>query len=732
MESTSLRFLSHPTVWWWIGLALAAAAGVWTYYRLRAPISPGWVWVLRCLRLGALGLVLLPLLEPVLNLVGNRSGPAPLLVMVDGSQSMGLRARSGDEGPEESRLEAARKVVKEMRAAWGSDYDLHLSTFARHVELVGHPDSLPRLAAGSTALGDALEEALTVPAMGTLSGVVLLSDGVNTAGKDPTVVARNSPVPVYTLCLGDTVPGKDLLIRQIQTNPEVTLGETLPFSVTLEAWGQEGRQARLDITEGAEIVASRTVVLTGDHGEAQDVRLEVQPRRPGLLLYTIRAALLDAEDPLPMNNERLAAVDVRERARRLLVIDANPSWDFTFVKRTLEADSSLVATFLVQDLVGRWRVLGAPAVSGWPADLTQWRQFSAVLLSGEVGAAGREQDLVRFVEEGGGLFFLHGSKGWANLPKGRLGDLLPLKTKGPRPRNTGPAAVRLTESGQVDPLTLIHENPLRAALLWSGLPPIWPAAERTEAKPGARVLLRWDDTSAEPAFLVAGYGKGRVAALAGQGIWRWIFVARSSASGSPVAEPFLRQTVRWLMEPSTQDRFQVVAARKVFQSGEQVEFEARLRDAVYEPLSGARGEIVIRDEEGRPVRTLPLIPTPRIGEYEARTEPLAPGAYRFEARISPADDGQQIREGRFWIEPTGVEVFRTWSDPRGLEAVARASGGGVGDPEDLPELRRLIKDTRRRTQDVRQAEIWNHWILFASFVLLLGAEWFLRRRRGLA
>jgi hypothetical protein len=64
--------------------------------------------------------------------------------------------------------------------------------------------------------------------------------------------------------------------------------------------------------------------------------------------------------------------------------------------------------------------------------------------------------------------------------------------------------------------------------------------------------------------------------------------------------------------------------------------------------------------------------------------------------------------------------------------VADVSGGGIGDPQDLVALRSLVQKTHRRTRQVRQAELWNHWVLFAAFVALLGTEWFLRRRRGLA
>jgi hypothetical protein len=251
------------------------------------------------------------------------------------------------------------------------------------------------------------------------------------------------------------------------------------------------------------------------------------------------------------------------------------------------------------------------------------------------------------------------------------------------------------------------------------------------SKPGARVLLRWKSNQ-EPAFAVAGFAKGRVAALCGQGFWRWIFLPRSLAGGAEVAEPFFRQVVHWLMEPSTQDRFRVVAVRKVFQNGEAVDFEGRFLNEAYEPLPGARTEIRIASEDGRMVRKTQMIPSARPGDYQGRIEALSPGSYGFEAHITTPEGGKETREGRFWVEETGAETFRTWSDPRTLRMVADVSGGGIGDPQDLVALRSLVQKTHRRTRQVRQAELWNHWVLFAVFVALLGTEWFLRRRRGLA
>lgn len=716
-----------------MALVAAVALGIWTYYRLRAPLKPGWVVFLRILRTVAFLLVLFPLLEPVLSLVGNTSGSAPLLVLIDSSGSMGLPAKTDPASADSTtRLQASHRLLDDVDAALGSGFDLQFASFSGRLQMHADRDSLPARPQGPSAVGEALEQSLTAPGPGSLSGIVLVSDGVNTTGKDPVAVARNSPVPIYTVCLGDTLPPDDLLIRQVQTNTEVTLGEPLPMQVTLEAWGRKGHAVEVEVLDGAEIVASKKVTLRGGGGEAQDVRLDVRPRRPGLVLYRVRARLEGRDDPLPSNNERLVAVEVREKARRILVIDPNPSWDFTFLKRTLQADSSLVSTFLIKDLAGRWKILGDPVVSGWPQGSGQWRHFSAVILGGAKGVASHAQDIKRFAEEGGGVFFLHGAGGWRDLAVGPLSGLLPVNLSGRRARQGPPLAVDLTEAGQVDPLTLVSDSPYRNATLWAGLPPIWPGPYRMVPKPGARVLLSWKSEGAEPAFTVASFGKGRVAALCGYGFWRWIFLPRSLPGATEVAEPFFRQVVHWLMEPSTQDRFRVVAVRKVFQNGDAVDFEGRYRDPSYEPLPGARTELRIASDDGLINRTAQMIPSAREGEYQGHFEPLPPGAYSFEAQITAPGGERETREGRFWVEATGAETFRTWSDPRTLRMVAEVSGGGIGDPGDLSDLRSLVQETHRRSRQVRQAELWNHWILFAAFVALLGTEWFIRRRRGLA
>ena len=77
-------------------------------------------------------------------------------------------------------------------------------------------------------------------------------------------------------------------------------------------------------------------------------------------------------------------------------------------------------------------------------------------------------------------------------------------------------------------------------------------------------------------------------------------------------------------------------------------------------------------------------------------------------------------------------LARTSSERDLLRQIAAQSQGKFGDLASISELVEAIPSSIRQIMRVREIDLWNHWILFALFVLVLSTEWFLRRRRGLA
>ena len=82
----------------------AAAALAWAFYRRKRPVLPTRTFaMLAALRLLAIGVVTVFLLQPVLRVARTEARQAVVAVVVDASESMGIR----DTADERSRLDAA-------------------------------------------------------------------------------------------------------------------------------------------------------------------------------------------------------------------------------------------------------------------------------------------------------------------------------------------------------------------------------------------------------------------------------------------------------------------------------------------------------------------------------------------------------------------------------------------------------------------------------------------------
>jgi len=763
MGQIDLSFLGRPGPLWWLAFVAALGVAAYAYFRLAAPLGTGWRVILRVARGVALLLLLFLLLQPMLTTSAEESGRPRLSVLIDRSSSMGLPGAAGA-----ARSAEAAQVLAELEAGLADRFELEWLGFAQSVE----PRAVDRGAypwepLGVTAMGDALEETLLRHGDHPVGGLVLVTDGVQTRGKDPEQVARNLPVPVFSVVVGDTLPPPDLMVRQVRAQPVGYAGEPLAFRVVLAEQGLEGQSATVTIRErssveggthaaGAEL-ARRTITLPVESGREVEIALEALPPRVGLTLFEIEARL-DGEESVVRNNTRYIAVDVREKKTRVLYIECSPDWDFAFLKRTCDADTSLAYTYLVRPAPGRWVVYGSRADARLPVRDADLAAYAAVV----VGHAAPEdlpdetaRLLHRFARGGGGVLFV-GASGSGDLEAWReiWEDQLPIQLRAEPRRGFAESAVRVGLAGLAHEITVVDESPVATEEAWAALPPVLIPAGAYATVPGAVTLLTAQTTSPArevPLMAIAPVGAGRVGVITARGLWRWDFSMSATGRDLPLAREFWRRTMRWISEPSQTDRFLVRPLRHVFQDSEAVAFTARLADEAHEPVAGARVRIEIeqvgrlaapevaagRPEEAPAGQTLgaELYPEGPAGQYAATLASLPPGGYRFTATATrpgePAATAARTT-GSFWVEPMGPEFFTLGASRRLPGLLAAASGGVVVDARRVPELVAAVPERYKPVRIVRQAELWNHWAVFLALGTLLCAEWIVRRRQGLA
>ncbi len=768
MNGIELSFLAAANPIWWIGLCAVIATGFWAYYRLGAPLNWGARFGLRFLRIMSLLILLFVLLEPMLTRHGESAGRPHLVVLVDRSSSMQLPAAEG------TRVDQATEVLARLGDNLGDEFELDIHGFAGNLEAHDGSSAYPWEPRGVTAMGEVLEEVMLQQAQMASGGIIMLTDGIHTSGKDPALVARNLPVPVFSILLGDTIAPADLLLRQIRSQAIGYAGEPIGVRVVLENSELAGRAVTLRIHKlkrsgdhyrpEAQALAEKQVLLPAESGRDFEVPLEFSPIQLGLTVFAVTASV-SADEPVLVNNTRLFAVDVREKKTRILYIESEPDWDFSFLRRTLDADTSLSYTYLVRRPDGSFDNYGESGAAILPRSSDDLAQYAAVILGKMPGStipAEMSQAIRDYVSAGGGLLLLGGGKdaGGDQLPS-IWRDLLPVRINADRRWGYTSSLLSLTQSALSHGITGAQTDDRINGNGWENLPPVWIREGQYHLSPDAVSLLTAQTAHPAkeiPVFSLKHAGDGRVAMMSARGFWRWDFSTRSDRDDFSGADNFWKRTMRWISEPSQKERFRLNAVKHVFQDSEAISFSAILQDGSYRPVSEARIELSIEpivwlDNElteavantgereigaaelsSREPVLLQMYPEGSPGRYKATAAPMRPGMYRYQATAylnSGDETATEHSEGCFWIEQMGPEFYQLASAERLPEALARVSGALAVNPDEIENLITEIPNLYKRCEVVQQAEIWNHWFLFVLLVLMLSIEWIIRRRRGL-
>jgi hypothetical protein len=216
----------------------------------------------------------------------------------------------------------------------------------------------------------------------------------------------------------------------------------------------------VQLRHGTEMWRVATAVFAAED-RARQVTFTIEPATVGRHTYTVELA--PAVDRAPAAGTRQFAVEVTDPTNRVLYLEGTPRWEFKYLKRALFQEKNYQLSAFVQTGPGIFvnfsEAQEAAALTGLPdlSDETTLK-FRAVIL-GELGAAAltpaQQETLRRYVEKGGGLFFVggaqaYGPQGWPAAEP--VGQLLPFTNEDPARLVDGHFAVSLTDTGRAHPI----------------------------------------------------------------------------------------------------------------------------------------------------------------------------------------------------------------------------------------------------------------------------------------
>jgi uncharacterized membrane protein len=721
------------------GLALLIRARL----RSSAPNLRGWravaIWSTQS---ALVALILFLLWQPAILISELSSQQNIIAVVVDDSRSMSIADSDG------KTREAAALAVLEggLLAGLRKRFQVRVYKLGSGLAPINNPQLIAPVES-STHIGDGLKQFAADTADLPIGAVLLLSDGSeNTAGmggsgisSDALDALRNRRLPIHTVGFGNPEPAHDVEIEDVSVAASAAVNARLATTISLMQFGYHGQKARLTVRDGDKTLVERDITLSPD-GRIQNE----------LLYFPVGAAgaksLSFSVDPMPgeenlTNNSVSRPLLVTDAKRRILYIEGEPRWEYKFIRRAEDDDSTVQVVSMLRTSENKIYRQGIndpnELAEGFPVRAEDLFGYSGIII-GSVAAdyfTPLQQELLReFVDRrGGGILFLGGREalsdgGWA---ASSLNDLLPtFLPTGNHNFHRNSATVELTAEGVDSPITRLLDDPQKNADRWKRLTYLADYEDPGTPKPGATVLAAMNAGHRKlPLLITESYGHGRTAILATGGTWRW---QMSEALGDPSHDLFWQQLLRWLVADTQGPVTASMPSRLLMDQG-RMRLTAQVRDRQFQPAADAHvaAHIVGPGGASALIDLTPSQDTP--GQYQTEWTAEQPGAYLGEVTAeSPSNPPQQLGSDviTFQREDGVAENFHTAQNRRLLEQLASATGGTYWKPSDLKNLPRDISYSEAGISVRTTKELWDMPIVFLLLLGLPITEWLVRRKWG--
>ena len=779
--------MMFPNHWaaidWLMPVSLLAGAAIitllWNYgfSRLGGATKFG----LATLKLLAIALLAICLLEPMNRYERPKTGENIIVVAADNSESLQLKNRGANKSRAEelaARLDPQSPWLQKLE----SDFDVRKFCFNRQLE----PTDFRNYAAigQGSSIGTSIQMIADRFRDRPLAGIILLSDGNSTDSLDDCDWSRVPPV--YPVMVGNRSPVKDVGIRQVTTSQ--TNFESAPVTIKAEmiTFGYSGRSIVAQLLDESGKELQRKEIFEVQDEKPFAIRFQLKPESRGVNVFKVKVFAkheeADATEELNSeatwhNNEREVLVDKGKGPFRILYVTGRPNWEYKFLRRAMADDHEVELVALVR--IARkapkftfrsrqgertnslYRGFGnqddqtaeqydEPVLirlgtkdkeelrHGFPKDAETMFRYDAIILDDiEANFFSEDQKSIlnKFVSErGGGLMMLGGSESFAagQYDRTSIGKMLPVYLdRIPKVDLDDRYQIGLTRDGWVQPWVRVNSTRESEQKRLSAMPSFQTVNLASSIKPGATVLstITTSDEATYPALVVQPFGKGRTAAMMIGDLWRWHL--ETDVRNTDLMKSW-RQTLRWLVA-DVPKRIELDPIGQITEGDQQSKMlKVVVRDELFRPYDNAKVVLKVQSPEGAEFELMGEPSRTKAGEYQARFFARQPGAYRVTAHVSGADDVQIGSRSSGWVaDPASQEFQNLMANETLLQQVAERTGGQL---IQLDQLKSFVTSLQMEEVPITETRVdpwWHRWPIFGLAITLLIAEWGLRRWSGL-
>ncbi|MEX2590155.1 MAG: hypothetical protein WD334_08115 [Chitinophagales bacterium] len=696
-------FYEYPL--WFIPLCLllgAAVAGI-LYFKNEIVDAPEkehrrWKKVLAITRFILVSIIAWLLLSPFFKSTVTESEAPVILLLQDNTLSL---QNSFSEEEKNQYLEALQQLKEKLQ----DNYEVILKGFDAKLT---DKDSI-NFTGKLTNISGSLEEGIDLYKSRNLSAIILASDGIYNNGINPIYKPKLLNYPIYSIALGDTTPKKDLLVERVLYNKIVYLDDRFQISASIQNKKLESStQVVLQRIDGNNIkeLASKDINFSKSDAFIEN-NFTISADRPGVQHYRIVAKPVEGEFTTK-NNSKDFFVNVLDNRQKILIAALSPHPDIAAIKTMAEQNKNY--------------------------------EVEVVLLSNNDNFNAEEYNTVVFHQIPGtgnkGMHWIDAAKK-ANMPVwyiagtqtdfNKLNEIQNLAKINQSRNSWNEVSANTNEDFQFFSLSE------KSRQMYRKLPPLKAPFGKYETAKTSRVLFSQNVGSVAtdyPLWLFQNQSGRKSALTLGDGIWRWNLYNYLQNNNHDAFKELISKTLQYLSVKDDKRKFRIIQEKDIYADNEVIRLEAELYNDSYQLINDPDVEITIQNAEGK---EYPFVFNRSGNAYELQVPGFGEGNYEYIARTQWAGKNHSY-SGKFSIQPTQLEAFRTEADHRLLYQMSEESKGGFYTSAQLDMLAQNIAENsqiRPSTYEVEenQAVLNFKWIFFL-LLFLLSFEWSIRKYLG--
>jgi len=613
------------------------------------------------------------------------------------------------------------------------------------------PTGLPKPEGDITNLATALKSAATGDARQERGAIVLFSDGQHNEGESPLEVAKilaGRGLPLYTVGFGSQTRPRDLAVVKIDAPDSVFFEDRIAGQITLKDDLPAGLPFQVTVQDGDKVLWQQALVSEGSNvrkvpfsfplSDTVKDRLKTKPGDAEItaLPLELKVSVSAVEGDRELNNNS-ASLRVRAltQKRRILIIDGRSRWETRYLRNMFERDEQWQVNSVITGASAIPGVLPRGEKDGqFPNDAALLQPYDLIIFGEVPRALFKDEELTwlsDFVSgRGGALVFIDGPrlrlKEYAGTP---LAPLFPVEWKTPDVRDAG-MKLSLTERAAALPSFALSPDKTQNLEVWSNLqPPHWISG--VTALAGAETLAEVSVGGRQlPAIVARPFGAGRVLYQGFDDSWRWRYEVADQYHVR-----YWNQIANWLAELPFAVRDKLIsldAGALTYRPGDSADLRVRLRDGQGRPVTNAAVDAVLL-REGKRVATIRLTPDDNAGGlFRGRTSALEPGSYEVAVESAALAERDSKARTSFKVETleTG-ELTQLSLNEELLRQMSAATGGEYLREEGIDRLVDLLAPISQGRVVESDTVLWQSYWWFLPIVLLLTAEWIIRKRVGM-